>query len=96
MKSLSRIVGINLIILAIYTLIIHFSNTLDHSNDAFLGILILSILPIAIHVIVNIIIAIVFFAKNNLPMGKAFLLSALVVLIIGFSTCWGSAMVAVM
>ncbi len=48
-------------------------------------------MAIGLHVVVNIITAIVFFVKKRADLGGAFLLSAGLVLVIGFSFCMGGA-----
>lgn len=94
MNKVSRVAAINLLILALYTILIHVLSRTGKSGDAGLVILIVSVVPVGLHVLVNFILSIVMFIKKNNEAGKAFLLSSLLVLIIGFSTCWGSASMA--
>jgi len=88
MNNLGKIVGVNLLILFIYMLWIILSNA---GPEAALGIVILAAMCIVVHVVLNFIIAIYYFIKGNKPTGKAFFLSAGLVLVIGFSSCLGSA-----
>jgi hypothetical protein len=88
MSDLKKIVGINLLILVIYSLLIHFTSS---GGEEELVILVLSAFAVGGHVAITVIVALVYFFSRNAPMGKAFLLSALVVLVVGFSACLGSA-----
>lgn len=87
MKAIKTSAGINLLILLMYTLVISL-----YSGDNALVILFALLVLVGIHVAVNVVLAIVFFVRGEKPRGKAFLLSALIVLVVGFSSCWGSAM----
>lgn len=70
------IIGINLLVLIVYTLYLK----IEYQKDEFA--LIGEAFFIAIQIIICLVMAIAVFHKE-------FLLSALVVLLIGFSTCWG-------
>ena len=91
MSDLKRIVGVNLIILLLYSLLIYVSAGRDEGE---LAILLLSAFAVGGHVTILFIVALVYFFSGNMQFGKAFLLSALVVLVIGFSACLGSAAMA--
>ena len=83
MREFKIIGGINLLILIIYTVFLKIS---DNPHDS-LAIGIYSAMLIAIHVIVNIIASLVYFGNKNKALGKAYLLSAALILLVGFSTC---------
>lgn len=53
------------------------------------GVLLTSIWPIFLHVCVNMITAAVYYSNNNRETANAFMLSALIVALVGFSSCWG-------
>lgn len=95
MEQLKKIVGINLGIMLIYTLVLQawaqLSGEVEYMS---LGVLIFSMYIIAAQVAINLVIAIGYFIKNNNDMGKAFLLSTLIVLLVGFSSCWGNAVLS--
>ncbi|MCC6371523.1 MAG: hypothetical protein IT236_11010 [Bacteroidia bacterium] len=56
---------------------------------AFKGaVLLLSIVPIGIHVFINFLLFLLYLKKDR-PLSYTFLLSALIVLLVGFSGCWG-------
>ena len=82
MNKFGKIVGGNLLILLIYTLSSHIFFTQ-------LNRLILLAVMIVIQVVLNLIYCIVNFSKGDTELGKAFLLSTGLVLVIGFSTCIG-------
>ena len=90
MKSVSKVTGINLAILLVYSLIIRFSN--GAGNDKGLGILIISAFVIAAHVLILLIMCAVFYAGRQKEQGRTFLLSSGLVLLIGFSSCWANVM----
>ena len=56
-----------------------------------LAILLILMNVVGLHTAVTVVISIVYFVKHNKDLGKAHLLAALVILIIGFSFCWGNA-----
>jgi hypothetical protein len=86
MENLGRIVAINLGILALYSILLALGSGRDEGGIAFL---LLMMFAVGVHVLINLILMIVYFARGNNPKGKVFLLSTCVVLIIGFATCWG-------
>jgi hypothetical protein len=83
MHKVDKTVGVNLLIFLIYTLSSHIFFTQ-------LNRLILLAVMIVIQVVLNLIYCIVNFSKGDTELGKAFLLSAGLVLVIGFSICSGS------
>lgn len=88
MKSVSKVTGVNLGIMLVYSLLIRFMNS---GNEKALGILIMSAFVIAIHVLILLIISIAHYAGKQKEEGRAFLLSTGLVLLIGFSSCWANA-----
>ena len=79
MKELKNIVGINLVIFLIYTVL---------SRIPFIqNVLPLLGLAFIFHFIIVLFASIIFFIDGNIKYGKAFLLSAGLLLLIGFSTC---------
>lgn len=95
MEQLKKIVGINLGIMLIYTILMQAWAQLSGGTEYMsIGVLIFSMYIIAAHVAINLAIAIGYFFKSNHDMGKAFLLSTLIVLLVGFSSCWGNAVLS--
>lgn len=88
MKSVSKITGVNLAIMLIYSLAIRFNNT---GSEKALGILLFSAMVITVHVIILLIICAILYADKQKEKGRAFLLSSGLVLLIGFSSCWANA-----
>ncbi len=92
MNNLKKIVGINLIILLVFGLIITipFLTTKPvEYNGGFnsIGYVISYTFLIGLQSIINLLISLFFFITKNNEMGKAFLLSFILVLVIGFSSC---------
>lgn len=88
MNYLLKILGVNLIVLIAYSLIIRGLSTKPYRN---LNILMISAVLIILHILVNLIIGRVFYSKGEMEKGRVFMLSAGIVLLIGFSSCWGNA-----
>jgi len=88
MNSLKKIAGLNLLILLIYTLLV---SVLSAGNQWQMSFMIFMAMLIAVHVGINFIASLIFFVQRNRNMGRNYLLSALLVLVIGFSTCFGIA-----
>jgi hypothetical protein len=89
MTSLKKIAGVNLVILLIYSILIHVLS--GGGRDASLGIMIMSAFVIGSHVIICLIITAATYGNKNKELGKAWLLSTGIVLLVGFSTCLGNA-----
>jgi hypothetical protein len=81
----NKIVGVNLIILLAYTILVF---AFSGGSEKGLGILIGLAFCIAIHAGLNFIFAIFSFIQKFKEEGKSFLLSALLIVLIGFPTCW--------
>jgi len=88
MKNLGKIAGINLLILFIYMVLIYIGTTGGGEEE--LGLLISAALCIAVHVFTNFVIGLYFLFTSQSTKGLAFLLSAGIVLLVGFSSCLGS------
>lgn len=90
MNPLKRIAAINMAILLVYTLL---SRLADNKGGQYkgLGFMIFMMIGIAVHVLVNIILCLFHFARKNKELGRAYLISAILVLLIGFSACLGLA-----
>jgi len=91
-NQLKKIVGINLLIILLYSVLIRLYADTSNLYEAEFFILIISVYPVGIQVTINLLVSIVYFFKSNSDMGKAFLLSTIIVLLVGFSSCWGNVM----
>jgi len=89
MKKIIPIAGINLLVLLVYSLLIHFN---ANGSERGLSIMIESAFVIGLHVFLSLGIGLANYS-NNKSFGKAWLLSSGIVLLVGFSTCLGSASV---
>ncbi|MEJ1242466.1 hypothetical protein WBG78_30235 [Chryseolinea sp. T2] len=90
MEHIKKIGGINLLVLVAYMVLINISGISSGGGEAGLGALLLAAFLIGLQVFVNFATSIVLFIKKA-PQAKAFLLSSVIVLVIGFSACLGSA-----
>jgi hypothetical protein len=88
MEDIKRIGGINLAILVGYMLLINITST---GPERGLGVAIFAAMAIIAHVAITGLIAIVFFIQKKRS-APSYLLSAVLVLVIGFSACLGSLM----
>ena len=90
MSQLKKILGINILILLGYTLLIHATASKGGKGEG-IDVLLELMLAVGLHVGINFIVSMIHFWTKNDSLGKAFLLSTGLVLVIGFSTCLGSA-----
>jgi len=90
MEKLKTIAGVNLLLILLYSIIIRLIFTASGEYYDDLGVLLVSMFVITIHVGLNLLAAIIFFVQKNNSLGKAFLISTVIVLIIGFSACIGN------
>ena len=91
MEQSKKIIGINLAILLGYTIIIQLIAQINGNNQyQSLFVLIVTMYAMIAHIGIHFLIAIFYFFKDDGDTGKVFLLSSLIVLLVGFSTCWGS------
>lgn len=86
MKEIAKVVGINLGVLLLITVVIYVTDTSNHS-----GFSILMMLWIALHTAICLIAAIVLFIMKRPNYGLAFIIAMLIVPIIGASFCFGGA-----
>jgi hypothetical protein len=91
MNSIKKVAGINLLILIAYTLLINLvGNGGGGGGEAGLGVAILMMIAVILHVGVLLLAMLIFFLSKKNVEGRTFLLSALIILVIGFSACLGS------
>jgi hypothetical protein len=89
MREVGKIVGINIAILIAYTIILGATDLMTGGNQGYF-LFGLMILPV-IHAAIDFVLAIVYLVIGRQERGLGFLLSVLVVPLIGFSTCLGGA-----
>ena len=91
MKHLGKILRINLLILLAYSLLILALTYATSSGDPYaaMGFAFFMMGTIGLHVLVNLIIAIVKFVQKDKERGQSHLISMLVVGVVGFSSCLG-------
>ena len=88
MQEIKKVVGVNLLIFVAYTVLSHFSSSSrDGGGD---GNLMISGLAIWIQAPVNFFLCLNNFSKGKKELGRAYLLSLSLILLIGFSTCFGA------
>jgi len=85
MKHLKQIALVNLVLVLVYG-----AGTVLLTGGDTLEMLVVLMLFVGGHVVLNILVAIIMFIMRKNSYGKAFLLGALIALVIGFSSCWGS------
>ena len=90
MKSLKKIAGINLAVLFTYSVLVRMAN-IGAGREAAMGILIMSAFAVGIHVIICLIVTAIEYGNKAKELGRAWLLSSGIVLLVGFSTCLGNA-----
>jgi hypothetical protein len=83
MNRLKTISGINLIVFLTYSIILLIINSLHRHFDSFYSLVVI----VTIHSIVNLFIATYFFIEKQGTKAKSFLMSFLVIVGIGFSSC---------
>jgi hypothetical protein len=84
----NKIVLINLLLLLIYTIVIVGSSYNSHGSEGGLAVAIIMGMFLAGHVFINFVTSIIYFANKDKVKGKQFLLSGLLILLIGFPACW--------
>jgi uncharacterized BrkB/YihY/UPF0761 family membrane protein len=89
MTYIKKIAGINLGILLLYTLFAGFGSR--GQSHAQLGVLMLMAFAVSVHVAVCLLAMIYMFVNKKRDEGRAWLLTAGLVLVIGFSACYGAA-----
>jgi hypothetical protein len=88
MNPLKKIAGINLAVLFAYSVLIRILS--GGGSQAAMGILIMSAFAVGIHVLVCLIVTAAEYSKKTKDLGRAWLLSSGIVLLVGFSTCLGN------
>ncbi|MEY3442410.1 MAG: hypothetical protein RLZZ519_691 [Bacteroidota bacterium] len=89
MKEVLRIVGINLLILAVYSTIIYATLDLDENGALFTGSLRM-LMPMFAHLGICTFLLISAFTDDRISGIKAYLLSIVMILLVGFSICAGA------
>jgi len=85
MKPLTKIAGYNILVILLYSILVR----LAHPGDS-LSITIVSGTTICLHVLACLLVAAGSWSSNR-ERGRAWLLSAGIVLLVGFSACLGNA-----
>lgn len=90
MKPLKKIAGINLLVLLAYSAVIRILSSGSGQSVA-MSILIMSAFAIGLHVLICLIVSAIMHGNKARELGRAWLLSSGIVLLVGFSTCLGNA-----
>jgi hypothetical protein len=90
MNNFGKIVGINLGILLLYSLVIRIIAMIWSSDQRALGIMTFSAIGVGLQVVVCLLISLAFFGSRN-DMARNWLATAGMVLLVGFSVCLGNA-----
>lgn len=85
MKNFGKIAGFNILAILVYSAVIRLITGGDH-----LGIAIFSAFVVGFHVVISLVVAGVSAGNGEKERARAWLLAALVVLLVGFSTCLGN------
>jgi uncharacterized BrkB/YihY/UPF0761 family membrane protein len=88
MNLIKKIAGVNLLILVAYTLII---NLISQGPERGMSIMILMAFWVGLQVVVCFLGMVYGFVNKNKPLGRAWLLTGGIVLVVGFSACLGTA-----
>ena len=89
MKYIGKIAGINLLILLAYMALL-FATHQGEGHEWQMAFIMYGMLLIVAHVMVAFVVSLVYFIRKNDEMGKAWILSSLIILLVGFSACMGS------
>lgn len=84
MEDIKKIAGINLMILVVYSALCTFS------DDPYLPLMLMAFF-VGMHTIVLFFISLYHFVRKENSLGRTFLLTTAVILVIGFSSCFGVA-----
>jgi hypothetical protein len=84
----NKIVLTNLLILLIYTTAIVSSSYSSNNSERGLAVAIYMGIFLGGHIFINFVTSIIYFTNKNKIKGKQFLLSGLLILLIGFPACW--------
>jgi hypothetical protein len=91
MKNFGKVAGINLGILLLYSLVIRLITMRGSSDQRPLGIMIFSAVVVGLHVLVCLLTSLSAFGSRNNEIGRVWLGTTGVVLLVGFSVCLGNA-----
>lgn len=86
MNPFKKIAGYNILGILLYSIIVR----LIYPRDS-LSLVLSAAVLIGLHVLTSIIISLMYFSDGNKEYGRAWLGSAGIVLLVGFSACWGIA-----
>ncbi len=89
MNEIKKVVGINLIVMLVYSLLLRMPSFYQHRDKSW-AILGGMAWMIILQLVINLILAIICSNIKKGKLAKAFAISMGVVLVIGFSTCWAS------
>ncbi len=82
-----KILWVNVIILFAYLTLLNMALKAE-GNKAGLGFLILAAFSLGLHLVINLIIAIIMFCRGKEDIGRAFLFTLPLILVIGFPMCF--------
>ena len=91
MNAIKKVAGINLIILLAITVIGAVTGFNESGQYKGLGAMILMAVGVDMQTAILLGISLIQFLRSNKESGKAFLLSGLLILVVGFSACFGVA-----
>ena len=83
----AKVGRINLIILAVYAAVTFLMVMLGNANSEFFDWVVMVGLAMMVHGLLNLVVGVLFFIGRKPGFGKGALLSGLLLLIIGFSSC---------
>lgn len=91
MKTRNKILLINLGILFLYTGILFAQINWEYSSHLGLGFLLGMLMLISIQAVINLVTSLIFFYKKKKEIAQSFLLSTVLIPLIGASSCFGVA-----
>ena len=87
MTNLGKVAGINILLVIIYTML---TNLISSGSEKGMQVAVMLMIVIILHVGALLLVSLYFFVRRTNVVGRNFLLSSLIVLVIGFSACLGS------
>jgi hypothetical protein len=90
MKKFGKVVGINLAGVLFYSALIRLVNW-GEGGGGLTGILLLSAIAVGLHTLVCLVISLGSFASRDNEIGRVWLGTTVIVLVVGFSVCLGNA-----
>jgi hypothetical protein len=91
MNYLAKTAGWNLLAILVYSLLIRIISFGMSGNDHGMSIAIFSAIAVFFHVVICLVVTVAEFSSKRPVSGRAWLLSSLIVLVVGFSACLGNA-----